>query len=156
MNLDNLRIREIKNILFILICLLAIFIVFGTAGYLASASNVVIIANKNVPEDTLSIQEIRDVYLGDKTRWSNKKPIEFSILRKGNVHSEFLTIYINKSSKNFVRYWKRKILTGEAKMPLLLNSEDEVLEHVSKNETGLGYTSSEYINEHVKIISISR
>ncbi len=41
-------------------------------------------------------------------------------------------------------------------MPKLLNSEQEILEHVAKTGGGIGYVSSDFINDTVKVISISR
>lgn len=120
----------------------------------ALASEIVIIANQDVPENSLSSEELKDIYIGDKTRWSNNINIPIAILRKGPVHNEFLEIYIHLSSKNFVRYWKRKILTGKAEMPVLLNTEQEILDHVEHTTGGIGYISSDFVNDRVKIISI--
>ncbi len=41
-------------------------------------------------------------------------------------------------------------------MPVLLSSEQKVLEHVAKTDGGIGYVSSEIVNDTVKVLSINK
>ena len=120
----------------------------------ATASEVIIIANKNVQENSLKAEELRNIFLGDQSVWSNEKRINFVILRKGTVHTSFLESYVQKTPKNFVRYWKRQIMTGKAVIPKLALSEAEVIEYVALTEGAIGYVSEISEDNDIKIIDI--
>lgn len=74
------------------------FIVVSTCFCVSSfAGEVVIIANKNVSESNLSVNEIKDIFLGEKTSWQDNKKINFVILKDSQVHQEFLEKYVDKT-----------------------------------------------------------
>ena len=72
------------------------------------------------------------------------------------MHNRFLEMFIHLSSKNYVRHWRRKILTGKSEMPDLLNTEEDVVNHVAGTMGAIGYVSSEFVSDKVKIISIQK
>ncbi len=136
-----------------LLILIAIF--FSLPAIVIPAPEVIFITNMNNPDSTLTKKEIRDIFMGDKSAWSDGSKIYFSIIRKGATHNQFLKTYINMSPKNFVRYWKRQILTGKATKLKLANTEDEIVKYVSKNNGGIGYVSSTVPIGDLKILKIS-
>ncbi len=123
-------------------------------GEVHSTSDIIIIINKDVKEISLKKNELRSIYLGDKSVWTNGEKINFVILKKGPTHKIFLDAYINKTSKNFVRYWKRQILTGKATMPKLVDSEKEIIKYVSTTDGAIGYVSEGFLMNDIKTINI--
>ncbi len=115
---------------------------------------IVIIANKGVEENSVNKAELRNIYLGDKSEWSNGEEIKFVILKRGPAHEAFLDAYIKKNPKSFVRYWKKLILTGKAVSPKLVDTENDVLDYVSHTEGALGYVSADKNIQDLKQIKI--
>ena len=125
--------------------------VFPLRGF---CGDIVFITHKGNPETSLSKNEIRDIFLGDKTKWDNNDKIRFVILRKGDTHTLFLKEYVHKTENNYVRYWKRMIVTGKGKMPKLLSDEDSVISYVAATEGAIGYVSESVIDNSVQKIKI--
>lgn len=136
---------------FIAISLIIHFILTSGLGF---CDDIVIITHKTNPESFLSKNDIRDIFLGDKTQWGNRGKIKFAILRKGSTHHLFLEKYVHKTDKNYVRYWKRMIVTGKGKMPKLLSDENAILAFVASTEGAIGYISVPFLNDTVKSIKI--
>ena len=82
---------------------LILLLIFITAPVESIAEEVKIICNNNVPESSLSKNEIRSIYLGEKNTWSNDKKIVFVILAGeadvDRIHNEFLSA---KNKKNLL------------------------------------------------------
>lgn len=125
-----------------------------TSAHPSFASEVIIIANKNVPDTSLKKTELRNIFLGDKSSWTNGEKIHFVILRKGTIHDAFLDTYIKKTPKNFIRYWKRQILTGKAIVPVLVDDESKIINYVKHTEGAIGYVSNGLDINDLKILRI--
>ena len=143
-----------RLIVLILAAFTGMFILCPIAGFVHDASaGVVVICNKNVPVDSLDKKEIKKIYLGDKTRWSDDKKIIFVALDSGEEHKTFLKKYVGKSSSQFRNYWKKKVFTGKGKAPKSFRQMEGLLEYVAGTEGAIGYISSELTDDNVKIIS---
>ncbi len=127
-----------KKIFITYVLLLTVFQITGIE-IAFSASDVIIVSNKTVNEISLKKNDLRNIFLGDKSVWTNREKINFVILKKGPAHKAFLDSYINKTPKNFIRYWKRQILTGKSAMPKLVETEKEVIDYVTTTEGAIGY-----------------
>ena len=125
----------------ILTVALVLFVLLKT-GNLVFSSDIIIIANESVKQNSLKKSDLRDIFLGDKSTWADGKKINFVVIRKGEAHASFLEMYIKKTPKNFARYWKRQILTGKAVMPVLVQGETESIAYVKKTEGAIGYVST--------------
>ena len=120
----------------------------------SESPEVIFIVNRENPETTINPKDIRDIFLGDKSAWNDGSRIYFSLIRSGPVHNRFLSLYIDMSPKNFIRYWKRQILTGKATKLKPTNSEEEIVKYVAMNKGAIGYVSSTFPIEDVKKITV--
>lgn len=144
------NIKKLYYLLFTIVVILLPAIVVPASD----TAHVIFITNKDNPNSTLTKKDIRDIFLGDKSTWSDGSKVYFSLIRKGNVHNEFLNTYINMSPKNFARYWKRQILTGKATKLKLAKDEEEIVKYVLQNTGGIGYVSSTFSIGNLKTIKI--
>lgn len=119
-------------------------------------ADVLIITNKDVPEDTLTQQEIRDIFLGKRVQWSDNSRIRFAALDSPQLHNMFLELYVRLSEPDWKTYWKRMVFTGRGLPPETVPTEADMIEFVSKTKGAVGYISSEGIREKdaVKIVEI--
>jgi len=129
-----------------------------TAFAYAVYADVIIIANRNVPENTLSRKEIKEIFLGKRVQWGDHSRIHAATLRDAGIHKMFLKQYLEKSRAKWKRYWKRMIFTGRGMPPVSLGAEAEMLAYIAETESAVGYVLSGEIRDEseasVKIIRI--
>ncbi len=122
-------------------------------------AEVLIIANKEVPESSLSPQEIQEIFLGKRVQWSDNSKIRFVTVGNAEVHSMFLKEYMKLSDADWKMYWKRMVFTGRGMPPETIATEAEMISFVSKTKGAVGYVSSDGMpkkteNDAVKIIGV--
>lgn len=120
----------------------------------AASGEVVIVANKNVPVDTLSKKDLKNIYLGTKTKWEDKRRIGFVLLESGPIHKNFIETYIKRSPIQFSRYWKNMVFTGKGDYPKIFNTDQQVIKYLESSDGTIGYISAETLSDKVKIINI--
>ena len=124
-------------------------------GYVSAGEDVIIIANKNAPADMMSYRDIKNIFLGRKTKWSTGQKIIIATLSGSETHKAFLKNYIQKSPSQFKRYYKSLVFTGKGKMPKSFNTQESVLEFVANTDGAIGYISSRLANDGVRIVPVN-
>lgn len=125
------------------------FVLFSSAQ-----GDIMIIANKDVPVSTLSKNEIRSIFLGEKVKWSNNQKIIFVIL-KSDVHNAFLKEYVGNTASQYRNYWRKMVFTGKSKSPKSFNNMDKLIRYIANTSGAIGYIPSQaYQEERVKTISV--
>ena len=137
-----------KRLLFILTILLATGL-----GSAAETDDVIVIAHPEVDGDA---GELRQIYLGKVTRWSDGKTALPVTLEDGDVHKRFLRRYVKKSRSQFTIYWKRALFSGTGSPPRSFESEAEVVAYVAKTKGAVGYVGPETPVENVRILDDTR
>jgi ABC-type phosphate transport system substrate-binding protein len=140
------------NIIFIFLFFVGIALTFPCAASTEEA--VVIIANENVPTSSLSIHEIRNIFLSKKTRWRGSSRIKFVVLNGGDVHNDFLKSYLGKTKSQYDNYYKNLVFEGKGKAPRAFSTEAEVVSYVSSTEGAIGYVSSGTNTQSAKIVIV--
>ena len=139
-------------------CIVLMIMVFSTC---AAYADILIIANKEVPETALTQEEIQKIFLGKTVKWQDSSRIRFVILKDVQIHGLFLRQYLKKSNAKWKSYWKRMVFAGSGVAPKSINTEAEMIDIVSKTEGAIGYISTVGLpdnaeNKPVKILNIGR
>jgi len=121
----------------------------------ASAADVVVIANKNVPANVLTRDEVKDIFLAKKTQWDNGAKINFVTLKKSQTHNDFLKEYLQKSTSQFERYFRTLVFTGKGSLPKAFDSEEELAGYVASTDGAIGYVSSGTDTGSAKMITVN-
>jgi ABC-type phosphate transport system substrate-binding protein len=122
---------------------------------IAFADDINIIANPNLSIDSLSKHELKNIYLGKKTRWNDGDRIIFVIYESGDVHEKFLKMYIGKSVSQFNNYWKRIVFTGKGKFPRKFNNENELLTFIDETPNAIGYVGNNTVLDIARVLSVN-
>ena len=138
---------------FIIITGLAILMLL--AGYPSGAAekSIRIIANKDTPINSISINTLSEIYTGTKTKWDNGDKIFIALLKKGPSHTAFTKEVVGIPHKELTRIWKKAIFTGVGTPPSIVNTETEMIAFVASTKGAIGYISSDTSNENIKEIS---
>lgn len=145
------------------IMVLAVLGAYLTQSALAEeipATDIVLVANTDVPGDALEVAEVESVFTG-KTATIKDKKVDIVILKAGDVHEAFLKHFIKKTDSQFVNSWKKLVFSGKSKMPKDFETEKEMVEHIAKTPGTVGYihvkTSKDasVMTDKVKVITIT-
>lgn len=121
----------------------------------ASAGGVVVVANKDVSASSLSIDEVKNIFLSKKTQWRDGSKIEFVALKSGAAQDDFLRSYLQKTRSQYDKYFRTLVFTGKGKAPRTFSTEAEVVSYVSSTPGAIGYVSSETNTRSAKVITVN-
>ncbi len=121
---------------------------------MASAGEIIVIGNKSIVESSIKKQDLKNIFLGKKSTWSDNKKIVFYIQNSSSVSDQFFSEYVNKSSAQFSSYWKEKVFTGQGTPPKSFASDKEMIQIVSQTDGAIGYVSSGEGLDNVKKFTI--
>lgn len=116
------------------------------------AAETVIVSPKNGAA-TLSNDEMRDLFLGAKTSWSDGAKVLVAVLKSGPSHDALMKS-LDKNQSQFNTTWKRVIFTGKGSMPQQFDSEDELVAFVAKNPGAIAFVDTGKIKDGVKALAI--
>ena len=121
----------------------------------AADEEIVIIGHKSAV-DSLSKEDIKQIYLGQKTRWKDETKISFVVLKDKKPYKKFLKKYVRKTLSQYRSYWKMKVFNGTGRMPTSFKHEADLIEYVANTEGAIGFVLSTGIDEsRVKIITVN-
>ncbi|MBF0225519.1 MAG: substrate-binding domain-containing protein [Desulfobacterales bacterium] len=151
----NYKLMWISKIIKYLLCLL-----IGIAAILPNmvfcdCCEIIIIANKNVPDSSISKKHLKDIFLGKKVKWKNDKEIVFVTLSKDDVHDFFLKKYLSKTPSQYSNYWKTLVFTGKGTLPKSFNNISALIDFIAKTDGSIGYITSGEALTDVKTLIIT-
>jgi ABC-type phosphate transport system substrate-binding protein len=120
-----------------MLLLLAVFLTVSVA----SAQTVVLVASPDVPVDSISASDLKNIFLGKKSSWDNGGKITF-FTNGGAAHDAFLKDYVGKSPSQFSTFWKKQVFTGKGKMPDTAGSDQDMVTMVAGTGGAIGYVSA--------------
>lgn len=112
-------------------------------------AQVSVVANKSVGE-TINASKLANIYSLTITKWSDGSKIivfDNNSDTKNNFYKE-----LGKDQLSLKKEWMKKQLTGEAKAPESLGSDDDVINKVSSTPGAIGFVKSSSVTGNVKVI----
>lgn len=134
----------------LLLCTLAIFVftLFNRAQ-----AQITMIVHKSNSSNNLTLDELKNIYLGKVTTFSNNKRVvlaEYAPLKK-----RFYKVVLNKTIDKVKRYWISFVLSGKsANPPIEFKDVDEIKKFVSKNPGAICFIDISDIGKDMKVLTI--
>ena len=120
----------------------------------AAWAGVAVIANDDVPVDSLTKAELLDMYTGDIQRWSNGTPVILTDLKqRGEVRDTFYA-YLGKPPSRMKSLWLKRLLSGDGNPPESLESEADMLTMVRSTPGAIGFVSETRVDDSVKVLAV--
>ena len=135
------------------LCVLAIGLMV-TAAENAYAAGVKIIANNSVSASSISADELKSVFLEEKSSLSDGSHVEPVIEKGGPAHEAFLKQYLDKNDAALQTYYRSLVFTGKGSMPKAVGSDAEVMAYVAKTKGAIGYVSADAAADGVKTLDV--
>jgi ABC-type phosphate transport system substrate-binding protein len=103
-----------------------------------------VIAHGGAPSQSLTHQQVADLFLKKTTRWPDgtTAALPVDLPADAALRESFSQQFLERSARAVVSYWNRQIFSGRAVPPSVLESEDKVVEFVRANAGAIGYVSA--------------
>jgi ABC-type phosphate transport system substrate-binding protein len=137
-----------------IIWLLLLFAAFTHLGAVMARAQAVVIANPDVKASSVSKSELRDIFTGAASSFSDGSHASPVLLKAGAVHDEFLSAYVGKNDTAFRASWRNLVFSGQASMPKSLDSESAMVEYVAHNPGAVGYIGKDTPHNGVKVLAV--
>ena len=115
-----------------------------------------IVVNRSNPVESLSLSELRKIFLESQDHWSNGRRITVIMLEPGKIERQIvLTQIYQMDEKDFNKYFLHGMLTGEVHVaPKAMTNSSEVLKFVFNVPGAIGYVKASDVNDSVKVVRI--
>ncbi len=120
---------------------LMLLLTFIACWSAACAQDVVLVANKEVQISEIKDADLRAIFMGNKTRFSDGSHAVPVILKGGPIHEVFLQNHLGESPADFQAQWRKAVFTGQGAMPRAFDSESALIEYVAATPGAIGYVS---------------
>ena len=108
----------------------------------ASAGDLVVIVNKEVPADAISASDLGRIFLGKTRLWESGEKIVLAVWSDPDASDTFLKRYTRKKSDQYYAYWTRRVFTGKGTMPVYFDSQEEITEFVKSTKGAISFLSA--------------
>jgi ABC-type phosphate transport system substrate-binding protein len=119
----------------------------------AGAQDVVLVANKGLKISEITNRDLRAIFLGTKTRFSDGSHAVPVTLKGGPAHEVFLKNYVGENPEEFRSQWRKVVFTGQGAMPKAFDSESALIEYVADTPGAVGYVSRISQQDRVKLLA---
>lgn len=127
--------------------------IFGVlSASLGQAGGLLVIASTQVPSDTISIEQLADIFTMKKVFWSNNIQVVPVNREASTVEREkFSEVVFNLSPQELGEYWNR--LSFQGKLPPPIQTSDQaVLGFVRSVPGAIGYINANQQPTGVKVL----
>ncbi|PYU67032.1 MAG: hypothetical protein DMG49_20155 [Acidobacteria bacterium] len=129
---------------------------FAPQSHSATDDSLGIVVNRSNPVENLSFAELRKIFLGEQTHWSNGRRITVVMLEPGKQERQAVLAQIYRmDDKDFNKHFLQGMFTGEIHAaPKTLATSTEVLKFVFNVPGAIGYVRGTEADESVKIVHV--
>lgn len=127
---------------------------FTLTAFVASAADFAIVANASAP-DSLSKDDVKNILLGNRTKWDSGGNIRLAVLGSGATHEAVIQAFTARSTDQFDKYWKKLVFTGKGTAPDVFKTEEDLIAFVAKNPGAIGYVTAGANAAGVKVLKVN-
>jgi len=106
---------------------------------IAWADDLVVVVNSQAPVQQLTNQDVKEIFLGEKTFWGDVHIVPVGYVDGAAIQSEFLDKVINISENVYKTYWIKRIFREGGTPPRKAATAEEALSMISRNPGAVGF-----------------
>jgi len=132
--------------------LIPLYLAISLVSY-ATSADVVAVVSANSTINTLSKDQVRDIFLGiDDGTSDNLKLVPVDLDQNSPVRHEFYLMLDNKSPTQVKAHWSQVVFTGRGVPPEQVTNSEEMKQFLLNNPDTIGYIEREMMDESLKIV----
>ena len=129
-----------KKIYLILFFLLQLFF---NADSIAQVNEQYVFLGNDIGEPSMSLNNIINVFKAKNTSWRNNNSIIIVLPSGKSPNATGVSKYIYNTSFTAVqKFWLSEVFQGRSKPPVFLDSDEEIIQFINKNEGSIGIISN--------------
>jgi len=118
-------------------------------------AGVVIIVHPDVADQQLSRQDIKNIFLGKKNKWSDGQPITFAVMNSPVAyHEDFVKDFVEKNSNQFQLYWKKAVFTGTGSAPQAFEDPSATINFIASTKGSISYIDDNLKDTKVRVMPV--
>ena len=121
----------------------------------AMAADYVLITDNSNPVTAISAKDVKNIYLGKKSVWSDGSHITVFTQTGSTINRVFMKEMARKTPQQYSTYWKKSLFTGTGLPPKDFSSDDAVKAAVAAKPGAIGYISVSALDDTVKQLDIN-
>jgi ABC-type phosphate transport system substrate-binding protein len=121
----------------------------------ALAGDYILITDNSNPVTTISAKDVKNVYLGKKTVWSDGSHITVFTQTSSSVNKAFMKEMARKTPQQYATYWKKSLFTGTGLPPKDFTSDESIKAAVAAKPGSIGYIQASALDDTVKQLDIN-
>ena len=139
--------------------LLVLLCVLGSkAAHCAEAGRepgISVIAHQDVEVNSLTKMGLRSIFGMRNRTWPQGDLIRVFVLTDSDpTHIRFTKQVLRTFPYNLRRIWDRRVYSGTGQSPVVVSSEEEMRNIISLTENSIGYISTEWVDDGVKVLEL--
>jgi len=150
------EVRQTSGSNSILAVLLALIFATGCPLSAYAQDEIVVIVRADEPVDSLSYQQLREIFLGTKQVWHDVRAHPAYVKPEATVHLELFHFVLGMAYPRYQRYWLEKTFSGSGFAPAGFRTPEAVIEFVCTTSGSIGFirASSAHSLERCKILPL--
>ncbi|MGD0413366.1 MAG: hypothetical protein ABSC18_16870, partial [Verrucomicrobiota bacterium] len=112
----------------------------------------VVIANKEVPVDSLSATELKDIYTGKTAYWQGGQSVVIVVL-SGKTDAALKEVS-GMDASQFKTFWQRLVFSGRGQLPKKAEDADSLVALVAANKGAIALVPADAGLKDVKILDV--
>lgn len=132
----------------------AILALILSAPNLAWAEPLAVVVSKQVKLDSLSMAQLRQVFLGEPSKHGGVKLLPLNLPGQSPERSQFDQVVLGMDPKQVARFWVDQRIRGKAKPPKTIPSASTLVRLVAKVPGAIGYVPVSEVGDQVQIVRI--
>ena len=121
--------------------------------YSIQSNALVVIVNKNCNINSLTKRQVVDIYMGRFNTFPNGENVTPVDLPSQSVlKSQFYMQLVQQNEKKINSYWARLLFSGSAKPPKIIESVDDIISQILKNNEMMAYIPESEVKQGVKVV----
>ncbi len=141
--------------IFASVLILVLFaMVWPSPASAADPNDVAIIANKSNPSDSITVEESRKIFLGDRSTWANGKKVVVVMRTAGTPERNAVlkTVY-KMNDADYSKYFLQAAFTGKIQAPPKeVASAADMVHYVAQIPGAVGYVRAGEVDASVKVV----
>ena len=133
--------------------LILIALVLGLAVQ-AVAADFVVITHPGNSASSISQQDLKNIYLGKKSRWDDGSSIVVMAQKSGALTDAFISEAVGKTTQQYFIYWRKIVFTGKGTPPVEMDTDAQAKAAVASRPGAIGYIAASALDGSVKQLKV--
>ena len=115
------------------------YLFLSFSSFALANSYVVMSSSDSTIKESIDIQDLRDIYLGNRLFWRNGERIFAAHINKESKQMKrFMKSVLSMTPRKYNKYWRRRLFSGKGHPPVEIDNDRKTIDYIRKTEGAIG------------------